>query len=80
MIVKRFTLVLALLALLTAGCQRITTRPPPRVSPSLVAGSAVLKLCSTSPSSMNATGLEARDALRDALLEGSTLSELITEE
>ena len=75
MTVRRFTLVLALLALLTAGVSA-NDAPGPK-------GFAIFGHWFSGPQALlfdpivqDATGLEA-DALREALLEGSTLSELI---
>ena len=76
MIVKRFTLVLALLTLLTAAVSA-DDAPAPK-------GFAIFGRWFSGPEALlyepivqEATGLEA-EALRDALLEGSTLSELIS--
>ena len=76
MTVKRFTLVLALLALLTAGVSA-NDEPAPK-------GFALFGRWFSGPQALlydpivrDATGMEP-EALRDALLEGATLSELVT--
>ena len=76
MSVRRITLVLAMLALLTAGVSANDETAPK--------GFAVFGRWFSGPEALlydpivqEATGMEA-EALRDALLEGATLSELIT--
>ncbi|MCY4062124.1 MAG: hypothetical protein OXG53_07140 [Chloroflexi bacterium] len=75
MIVKRFTLVLALLALFTAA---VSANDAPARKGYAVFGRWLsgLEALLYEPIVQEATGLEP-EALRDALLEGSTLSELI---
>ena len=76
MTLQRITLILALLALLTAGVSA-KEEPAPK-------GYAIFGRWFSGPEALlydpivqEATGMET-DALRDALLEGATLSELIT--
>lgn len=76
MTVRRFTLVLALLALLTAGVNA-NDAPAPKgfaLFGRWFSGPQVLLY---DPDVQDATGMEP-EALRDALLEGATLSELIS--
>lgn len=76
MTVRRFTLVLALLALLTAGVSA-NDKPAPKGFALVGRWFSGPQVLLYDPIVQEATGMET-EALRDALLEGTTLSELIT--
>lgn len=75
MTLKRFSLILALLALLTAGVSA-QDDPGPRRFSRVAIGHGAFAFLLDDPILLEATGLDA-EALRTALMDGSTIAELI---